>query len=118
MLFSFSPSRNDRLYHNLSICPVSGCQSTFESMEDLDTHIAANIHSTIENDHRSSNDIARIQLIESVSSATTSIHHQTAKVFQQQDVHTDLNRSPNYKCFSNPRWALRQRNTVKQWFKK
>ena len=100
MLFSFSPIRNDRRYHNLSICPVSGCQSTFESMEDLDAYIAANIHSAIEDDHRSSNDIARIQLIESVRSATTSIQHQIVKAFQQQDVHTDLNRSPNYKCFS------------------
>ena len=87
-------------------------------MEGLDAHIAANIHSTIEDDHRSFNDIARIQLIESVRSATTSIQHQIAKVFQQQDVHTELNRSPNYKCFSNPGWVLRQRKRNKPMVQK
>ena len=118
MLFSFLTSRNDRRYHNLSICSVSGSRSTFELTEDLDAYVATNIHSTIEDDHRSANDIARIQLIESDLSTTSSIQHQTEKTYQQQDVYTDFNASPNYKCFSNPGWALRQRKHNKPMIQK
>ena len=34
--------RADRKYHDLSLCPVSGCTATFESSIELDAHIAAN----------------------------------------------------------------------------
>ena len=79
---------------------MPGCRSIFDSTENLDAHIAANIHLAIEDNYRSSNDITRIQLIESIRSTTTSIQYQTAKVFQQQDIYTELHTSPNYKCFS------------------
>ena len=112
-------SRTDRRYYNLSICPIAGCQSSFESTEELDAHIASNIHSIVEDDHRSSNDIARIHLIEAVRATTISTQHQTAKVFQQQlDENTSLDRSPNYKYFSHAGWALRQRKHTNPLTKK
>ncbi|CAF5068452.1 unnamed protein product, partial [Rotaria sp. Silwood1] len=69
-------SRSDRRYHNLSICPIPGCQSSFETAEELDVHIAANIHTIAEMERRSSNDVARIQLIEAVRSTTTFMRRQ------------------------------------------
>ncbi|CAF3931085.1 unnamed protein product, partial [Rotaria sp. Silwood1] len=72
-------NRADRRYHSIFICPVAGCQSAFESADDLDVHIAANIHTIIAEEHRTSNDVARLHLVESVRSASTTARYQTTK---------------------------------------
>ncbi|CAF4091398.1 unnamed protein product [Rotaria sp. Silwood1] len=81
-------SRSDRRYHNLSICPIPGCQSSFETAEELDVHIAANIHTIAEMERRSSNDVARIQLIEAVRSTTTFMRRQDVKFLDDQENQT------------------------------
>ncbi|CAF3298713.1 unnamed protein product [Rotaria socialis] len=100
----------DRQYHNLGICPVAGCQSSFESTEDLGLHIAANIHNIFEEEHQTSNDIVRLHLIETVRSTITSTISQTTKLFEDQlTQHTSFNQSPSCRYFSYAVWALRKR---------
>ncbi|CAF2071961.1 unnamed protein product [Rotaria magnacalcarata] len=74
--------RNDRTHHQILMCPVNGCTSTFEFNEDLDSHIAANLHKIPPPDPRTSNDIARLHLIDTVRSTNLQSHHDTKKIKQ------------------------------------
>ena len=80
---------------------MAGCQSAFESVEDLDIHIAVNIHTIIEEENRTSNDIARLHLMESVRSTSITARHQTIRVYEhQENQQITLTESPKYKYFS------------------
>ena len=102
--------RADRKYFDLSICPVTGCTTTFESSIELDVHIAANQHD-IPNEHpRTANDIARAHLTDILRSTSMRSSTQTRAIIQQQDISSsDLSISAHYKYFSSSGWALRTR---------
>ena len=61
------------------MCPVNGCTTTFEYEENFDTHIAANLHKIPSEDPRTSNDIARPHLIETVPSTNFKPLHDEKK---------------------------------------
>ena len=74
-LFSFLKlRRSDRNHHQFFMCPVNGYTSTFEFSEDLDVHIAANLHKVLPPNPRTANDIARYHLIDTVRSANVQYH--------------------------------------------
>ena len=76
----FCVRRNNRVHHQLLMCPVNRCTTTFESEESLDVHIAANLHKIPPEDPRTSNDVARLHLIETVRSANFKSLHAVKKI--------------------------------------
>ncbi|CAF2101077.1 unnamed protein product [Rotaria magnacalcarata] len=102
--------RNDRTHHQFLMCPVNGCTSTFESAEDLDSHIAANLRKIPPLDPRTSNDIARPPLIDTVRSTNLQSHHDI-KTNRTSSTDT-LSQSVHYRNFSSLRWALRTRKHI------
>ena len=61
------------MHHYLSIHPVRACSDTFESNTELDAHIAANLHNVQQNTRRTTNDIARLHLIELTRKINSSV---------------------------------------------
>ena len=102
--------RIDRQYHDLSLCPVNGCTTTFESRIELEAHIAANLH-TIRNEvPRTANDIARVHLREILRSTLTRSRKETDAIREYQDSTTDdMSISFHKQFFSTCGWALRTR---------
>ena len=96
--------RKDRVHHQLLMCPVNGCTTTFESEENLDAHIAVNLHKIPSEDPRISNDITRLHLIETVRSANFKLLHD---VKRNQSSSTNVTYgSEHYQYFSSVGWAL------------
>ena len=90
------------------MCPVNGCTTTFESDEDLNFYIAANLHKIPPSDPRTVNDIARLHLVETVRSTNLQSHHDAKKIKTNHISSTD--NTPNllhYKYFPSTGWALR-----------
>jgi hypothetical protein len=111
--------RTDRQYHDLSLCPVSGCTSTFESNIELNAHIAANQHTIPDEVPRTANDIARIQLTELLRSTSTRSHTEVEAILQHQDaVIFDVSTSFHHQFFSTCGWALRTRKLGKRMSEK
>ncbi|CAF3375308.1 unnamed protein product, partial [Rotaria socialis] len=105
--------RNDRIHHQFLMCPVNGCTSTFEFNEDLDSHMAVNLHKIPPPDPRTSNDIARLHLIDTVRSTNLQSHHDIKKIKTNQTSSTDaISQSVHYKKFSSLGWALRTRKHI------
>ena len=102
--------RADRKYFDLSICPVTGCTSTFKSSIELDVRIAANQHD-IPNEHPGTvNGIARAHLTDILRSTSMRSSTETRAIIQQQDISSsDLSLSAHYKYFLSSDWALRTR---------
>ena len=72
--------------------------------------MAANIPTIIEEEHRTSNDTARLHLVESVRSVSTTARYQTTKVYEHHgSQQINLAQSSNYKYFTSPGWVLRKR---------
>ncbi|CAF3815144.1 unnamed protein product, partial [Rotaria magnacalcarata] len=105
-----SKKRSDREHHHFFMCLLSGCTSTFESSTDLDSHISANLHKVPPPNPRTSNDIARLHLIEAVRSINTQTHRATDRVRKHQDViDGDMSNSIHAEHFSSAGRALRTR---------
>ena len=51
-------------YYDLLFCPVPACTTTCKSNIELDTHIAACLHTLADGETRTTNDIVRIHLME------------------------------------------------------
>ena len=106
----FCVRRKDCVHHQLLMCPVNGCTTTFESEENLDVHIAANLHKIPSEDPRTSNDIARLHLIETVRSTNLKSLHDVKRIKRGQTSSTNVtNGSQHYQYFSSVGWALRTR---------
>lgn len=102
--------RSDREHHEFFMCPVNGCTSTFECSADLDSHIAANLHKIPVPKPRTSNDIARLHLIETVRSINIQSQQDTGTIKTTQDASgVDMSTSLHYEYFASPGWALRNR---------
>ena len=103
-------ARTDRTHHNLLFCPVSGCTATFELSTELDSHIAADLHTTAQNEARTANDTARLHLTEILQTTSVNAQEQTMIILQNQyNSSVDLTRSNFYQRFSSVGWALRTR---------
>ena len=89
------------------MCPVNGCTTTFESEENLDAHITANLHKIPPEDPRTSNDIARLHLIETVRLANFQYLHDVKRIKRDQSSSTNVTySSEHHQYFSSVRWAL------------
>ena len=96
----FCVRRKDRAHHQLLMRPVNGCTTTFESEEKLDVHIAANIQKIPPEKQRTSNDIARLHLLETVRSPNLKSFHDVKRIKRGQTSSAN---------FSSIGWALRTR---------
>ena len=106
----FCVRRKDRVHHQLLMCLVNGCTTTFESEESLDAHIAANLQKIPPEDPRTSTDIARLNLIETVRSTNLKSLHDVKRIKRGQTSSTNVtNGSEHYQYFSSVGWALRTR---------
>ena len=63
--------RANREYYDLLFCPVPVCTTTCKSNIELNTHIAAGLHTLADDETRTTNDIARIHLMEILQSTMT-----------------------------------------------
>ena len=92
------------------MCPVNGCTSTFEFSEDLDVHIAANLHKVLPPNPRTANDIARYHLIDTVRSTNVQSHQDMNGIRKRQSTPSiDMSNSVYYHHFTSPGWGLRTR---------
>ena len=92
------------------MCPVKECTNTFESSEDLDVHIAGNLHKIPPSNPRTANDIARYHLIDTVRSTNVQ-SHQNMNVIRKKQTRSsiDMSNSVYYHHFTTLGWALRTR---------
>ena len=92
------------------MCPVNGCTSTIESEDDLDTHIAANLHEILPLNPRTTNDIARYHLIDTIRSTNIESHQDTNRIRKEQNS-SSLNMSDfiYHQDFTSVGWTLRTR---------
>ena len=98
------------MHHYLLICPVSNCTDTLESNTELDTHIAANIHNVQQSARRTTNDIARLHLIEISRKINVDSQQQATKILHNQSsINVELLNSNNYQKFAVMGWGLRTR---------
>ena len=105
--------RSDREHHEFLMCPVSGCTSTFEASTDLDSHIAANQHQIPPSVPRTSNDIARLHLIETLRSTNIQSQQDTTRARVTHNTTSNaVFESTHYQHFSTPGWALRTRKHI------
>ena len=75
----------------MSFCFVGGCTVTLETSEELELHIAANLHNIQKNTARTANDIARGRLTEIIRTSNIDTQEQTKDTIQSQNVsHADL----------------------------
>ena len=94
--------RIDRVHHLLLMYPVNRCTTTFESEENLDAHIAANLHKIPPEDLRISNDIARLYRIETVRSANFKSLHDVKRIKRDPSSLTNIwYGSEHYQYFSS-----------------
>ena len=94
--------REDRIHNFLSSCFVSGCTATFETSEELELHIAANLHNIEPNTQRATNDIARGYLTEIIRTTKIDTQERTKDTIQSQNVlHADFSKSAYYKSFTS-----------------
>lgn len=92
------------------MCPVHGCTSTFESNEELDVHIAANLHKVTPPIPRTANDIARYHLVDTVRSINVQYQYDTDAVHQKHATSNfDTTNSVHYHYFTSLGWSLRTR---------
>ena len=106
----FCGRRKDRVHHQLLMRPVNRCITTFEPEESLDVHIAVNLHKIPPKDPRTSNDVARLHLIETVRSANFKSLHAVKRIKRDQSSSSNVtNGSEHYQYFSSVGWALRTR---------
>lgn len=92
------------------MCPVNGCTSTFEVSTDLDSHIAADQHQIPPPIPRTSNDIARLHLIETLRSTNIQSQQDITRVRVSHNTTSNaIPGSTHYQHFSTPGWALRTR---------
>lgn len=100
------------------MCPVNGCTLIFESSTDLDSHVAANLHKIPPPNPRTSNDIARLHLIETVRSTNIQLHKDKSDIKQYNNTsNNDMADSVHNQHFTSLGWALRirkQHNTISQ----
>ncbi|CAF4389073.1 unnamed protein product [Rotaria sp. Silwood2] len=100
--------RSDREHHQFPMCPVSECTTTFESNVDLDSHITANLHKISLPNPRTSNDIARLHLVETARSTNIPSVRDKNQIKQNQNTSTeDKASSVDYQHLSSVGWALR-----------
>ena len=98
----FCVRRKNRVHHQLLMCLVNGCTTTFESEESLDAHIAANLHNIPPKDPRASKGIARLDLIESVRSANFKSLHDVKRIKRDRSLSTNVAYgSEHYQYFSS-----------------
>lgn len=91
--------------------------TVFNNLEDLNVHVLSNQHQIYidQNNKRSSNDAARIHLVESLKTANITNTSETTSIFQQQQSYSQssttfqfsASRFVNYFNFQG--WALRVR---------
>ena len=94
--------RKDCGHHQLLMYPVNRCITIFESDENIDAHIAANLHKIPPEDLRISNDIARVYRIEMVRSANFKSLHDVKRINRDQSSSTNIRyRSEHYQYFSS-----------------
>ena len=106
--------RADREYYDLLFCPVPTCATTCKSDIELDTHIAAGLHTLADDETRTTNDIARIHLMEILRSTSTRSCSQAETILQRQNTTAyDSSVSFHYRFFSTCGWALRTRKLGK-----
>ena len=106
----FCVRRKDCVHQQLLMCPVNGCTTTFESEESLDVYIAANLQKIPPEDPRTSNDIARLHLIETVRSAYFKSLHAVKRIKRDRSSSSNVtNGSEHYQYFSSVGWVLRTR---------
>lgn len=92
------------------MCPVNSCTSTFECSADLDSHISANLHNIPAPKPRTSNDIARLHLVETLRTANIQSQQGASTIRTTQNtLGIDMSGSTHYEFFSLPGWALRGR---------
>ena len=90
------------------MCPVKESTSTFESSEDLDVHIAGNLHKISPPNPRTANDIARYHLIDTVRSTNVQSHQDMNTIRKKQTRSSiDMSNSVYYHHFTTLGWALR-----------
>ena len=92
------------------MCPVNECTSTFESSEDLDVHIAGNLHKISPPNPRTANDIALYHLVDTVRSTNVQSHKDSNTIRKKQSTsRIDMSNSVDYYHFTTLGWALRTR---------
>ena len=99
--------RSDRNHHQLFTCPVNECTSTFESSEDLNVHIAGNLHKIAPPNLRTVNDIARYLLIDTVRSTNVQYHQDMNAIPKKNSTSIiDMCNFVYYHYFTTLGWAL------------
>ena len=103
-------ARTERKHYNILFCPVSSCTATFKLSTELDSHIAAGLHRTAQNEGRTANDTARLHLTQILQTTSVEAQEQTMSIYQNQhNSSVDLTKSNFYQRFSSLGWALRTR---------
>ena len=102
--------RDDRMFKTFFFCPNESCISTFESEEDLDTHIALDQHTTKEGSLRSK-DRAKLILLEKTKDNQTS-SMSFSSTLATTTTTTSIPR--HYKVFQKDGWALRLRKPYRR----
>ena len=96
-------------------CPATNGIVTFETNEELDSHIAANLHAIPEDISRTTSDIARTRLTELLRSASLQLNRETQTILQHQNIcDYDVSSSFHYRFVSKCGWALQTRRLVSQ----
>ena len=92
------------------MCPVNECTSTFKYSEDLDIHIAGNLHKIPPPNPRTANDIARYHLIDTVRPTNVQFHKDTNTIRKKQSTSSiDMSNYLYYHHFTTLEWALQTR---------
>ena len=92
------------------MCPVKQCTSTFESSEDLDVHIAGNLHKISPPNPRTANYIARHHLIDTVRSTNVQSHQDMNTIRKKlTKSSSEMSNSVYHHYFTTLGWALRTR---------
>ena len=95
-------------------CPVTNCTITFETNDELDAHIAANLHAIPEDVPRTTNDIARTHLTELLRSTSLQLNRETQTILQHQNIcGYDVSSSFHYRFVSACGCGLRTRRPGK-----
>ena len=110
-------SREGRSFNETHWCPIDNCVMVFNSMDDLNLHIISNQHQ-LNNDPKkkqSSNDAARMYLMQSLKTIHVNTANETSGILQQQSSFQtttttstfSINKFINY--LNCDGWALRLR---------
>ena len=92
------------------MCPVNGCTSIFEFSEDLDIHIAANLHKVLPPIPRTANDIVRHHLVDAVRSTNVQSDQDMNGIRKRQSTSSiDMSNSSYYHHFTSAGCALQTR---------